>query len=123
MKYKPLNMFCKQTDELKKLIAEHPDYPIIVMCDSEVVCDDGYTWWYAPDLYFSLGEILDCEQDIDEEKVFIDRDEFKEAVEEKLSWLNEYEKLPDEAFDEIVSEKLKEYEPYWKSVIVIRATV
>ena len=31
MEYKPLNMFLKQTDELKKLIAEYPDYPIVVL--------------------------------------------------------------------------------------------
>ena len=32
MEYKPLNMFLKQTDDLKKLIAEYPDYPIVVLC-------------------------------------------------------------------------------------------
>ena len=31
--YKPLSQFAKQTDELKKLIAEHPDYPIVVLAD------------------------------------------------------------------------------------------
>ena len=31
--YKPLNMFSEQTDELKKIIAEHPDYPIVVLCN------------------------------------------------------------------------------------------
>ena len=62
--YKPLNMFTKQTDELKKLIAEYPDYPIIVMVANEVVADDYYGWWYAPRLRFSIGEILDCEQEV-----------------------------------------------------------
>ena len=42
--YKPLNMFIKQTDELKKLIVEHPDYPIVVLCSSDVVADDVYNW-------------------------------------------------------------------------------
>ena len=122
MEFKPLDMFYKQTDALKKLIAEHPDYPIIVVCDSEVVADDGYAWWYAPSLYFSLGEILDCEQDINDEKVYVDRDDFEEDLQDKLCWQDEYEPLSDEAFKKVVAEKLKEYEPYWKPVIMIRAT-
>lgn len=123
MEYKPLNMFYEQTDELKKLIAENPDYPIVVICDSEVVADDGYAWWYAPKISFTLGEILDCAQDIDEEKVFIDRDEFKESLEDKLSWQEEYDKLSEEEFNKVVSKKLAEFDPYWKSVIQIRATI
>ena len=123
MKYKPLNMFYKQTDELKQMIAEHPDYPIIVTCDSEVVADDGYAWWYAPSLYFSLGEILDCEQDINDEKVYVDKDEFREDISDKLADLDEYENLSNEEFDKVVSEKLAEYDSYWKPVIMIRATI
>lgn len=42
MEYKPLNMFTKQTEELKVLIQEHPDYPIVVLVGSEVVADDDY---------------------------------------------------------------------------------
>ena len=92
MKYRPLDMFIKQTDELKKLIAEHPDYPIVVIVDSEVVADD-YGWWYAPCLSFSIGEILDCEQDIDEEKTYIDRDEFEEDMISKFEWDEVYDKF------------------------------
>ena len=35
MKYRPLDMFIKQTDELKELITKYPDYPIVVMVDRE----------------------------------------------------------------------------------------
>ena len=123
MKYRPLDMFIKQTDELKKLITEHPDYPIVVMVGTEVVADDTYGWWYAPCLSFGIGEILDCEQDIDEEKTYIDRDEFEEDLIDKLSWDEIYDKLPDAEFDKIVEQKLNEYEPYWRKVIQIRADV
>ncbi len=54
MGYKPLNMFTEQTDELKKLIAEHPDYPIVVMVANEVVADDLDGWWVARRLSFSI---------------------------------------------------------------------
>ena len=123
MKHRPLDMFIKQTDELKELIAKYPDYPIIVMVDSEVVGGDDYGWWYAPCLSFSVGEILDCEQDIYDEKTYIDRDEFEEDIIDRLSFDGEYDGLSDEEFDKVVAEKMAEYEPYWKKVIQIRADV
>ena len=122
MKYKPLNEFLKQTDELKKLIAEHPDYPIVVICSSDVVSDD-YGWWYAPSLSFSIGEILDCEQSINDMKVYIDRDDFEDDVRDKVSWDDNLADDTDEAYEEKVQEILKQYEPYWKNVIQISADV
>ena len=123
MKYRPLDMFLKQTDELKELIAKYPDYPIVVIVDSEVVADYDYGWWYAPEIRFGIGEILDCEQDVDDEKTYIDRDELEEDIEEMLSCDNRYEKLSDEDFNKAVEKELNKYEPYWKKVIQIRASV
>ena len=123
MKYRPLDMFVKQTDDLKELITQYPDYPIVVIVSSDVVADDGYAWWYAPEIRFGIGEILDCEQDIDEEKTYVDRDEFEDDLRDNLSWDEIYDKLSDEEFDKVIEEKLNEYEPYWKKVIQIRADV
>ena len=123
MNYKPLNMFTKQTEELKQLIAEHPDYPIVVICSSDVVADDGYNWWYAPSITFSFGEILDCEQNVNDEKVYIDRDEFEEELTDALGDSGDYDEATDEEFDAVVKAELVKYEPYWKKVIQIRADV
>lgn len=123
MKYRPLDMFIKQTDELKELITKYPDYPIVVMVGTEVVADDYYGWWYAPCLSFSIGEILDCEQDINDEKTYTDRDEFEEDMYNKYEDDEEYKELDNYEFDEMIEKKLKEYEPYWKKVIQIRADV
>ena len=120
--YKPLKMFTAQTDALKKLIADHPDYPIVVMVANEVVADD-YGWWYASSLSFSIGEILDCEQEVNDEKVYIDRDDFEEDLADSLGYSGDYDETTDEEFDKIVQEELKKYEPYWKKVIQIRADV
>ena len=121
--YKPLNMFTKQTDELKQLISEHPDYPIVVLCNYEVCGDDSYCWWYAPETRFSIGEILDCEQDINDERVYTDRDEFEEDLTDILADSGDYDEATDEEFDAIVKAELAKYEPYWKKVIQIRADV
>lgn len=120
--FKPLNMFTKQTDELKELIAKYPDYPIVVLVDSEVVADD-YGWWYAPEIKFGIGEILDCEQDINDEKVYVDRDEFEEDLIDILSDNEDYAEITDEEFDTVIKTELLKYEPYWKKVIQIYADV
>lgn len=121
--YKPLNMFTKQTDELKKLIAEHPDYPIVVLCSYEVCGDDDFYWWYAPHISFCIGEILDCEQDINDEKVYTDRNDFEEDLTDTLGYNEDYAEATDEEFDAIVKAELAKYEPYWKKVIQIKADV
>lgn len=121
--YKPLSQFAKQTDELKKLIAEHPDYPIVVLCNSDVVCDDGDAWWYAPSLRFSIGEILDCEQDICDGKVFFDRDDFEEAIQCYLEYEDYTYGMTDEEFSAEIKRIEEKYEPYWKKVITIIADV
>lgn len=123
MKYRPLDMFLKQTDELKELIAKYPDYPIVVIVDSEVVADYDYGWWYAPEIRFGIGEILDCEQNIDEEKTYVDRDDFEEDVQYNVECDENFENATDEEFDAEVKRIITEYEPYWKKVIQIRASV
>ena len=115
MKYRPLDMFVKQTDELKKLIAEHPDYPIVVIVANEVIGDE-YCWWYAPCLRFDIGEILDCEQDVDPCVTFEDRDEFKEALEDY--YYGDFDGT-DSEFDKYIEKKLDEYEPYWTKCVII----
>lgn len=121
--YKPLKMFTKQTDELKRLIEQHPDYQIVVICSSDVVCDDG-GWWYAPSLSYSIGEILDCEQDIDDDKTYVDRDDFKEDVIFFVESNDElFDSLTDEEFDKEVKRIIAEYDPYWKNVIVIKCDI
>lgn len=121
--YRPLGEFVKQTEELRKLICEHPDYPIIVMVNCDVVCDDMYAWWYAPDLRFEIGEILDCDQEVNDERVYTDRDDFREDIQYALECDESHDNDTDEEFDEAVKKIMDEYEPYWKDVIMIRADV
>lgn len=104
------------TTELKKLIAEHPDCPIAVLC--RVGCSD-YAWTYASDIRFEFGEILDCEQEIYDCKIYSDRDDFEEELEEKL-W-EELKPIAEEELQKRLVEELKKYEPHWKDCILIYA--
>lgn len=113
------------TDELKKLIEEHPDYPIVVLAGEEANGGDYY-WMYCSDIRFSVGEILDCETPYYDESVCSDRECFEEQM---ADWL--YDKLSDDGvdmqsisndeFDKRLKEEIEKYEPYWKKVIVIWA--
>lgn len=124
MKYKPLNMFYEQTNKLKELIAKYSDYPIVVLVANEVVSDDEYCWWYAPCLSFSIGEILDCDQDVNDERTYTDREDFREDVQYYCVECNEdFDNATDEEFDAEVDRIVAEYEPYWRNVIQIRADV
>ena len=104
------------TTNLKKFIMEHPDYPIAVLCGEDASCCD-YGWTYASYIGFGLGEILDCEQDIDDCRVFSDRDIFKEELEEKL-W-EELKPIAEEEFQKLLAKEIEKYEPCWKDCIII----
>lgn len=121
------NIFTKQTDELKQLITGHPDYPIVVEVDSEIVADDSYNSWIAPDVHYYIGEILDCTQDINDERIFMDRDDFWEEVSYRIfecdnDFETKYGNISTEEYDRLVDEYVAQYDQYWKNVIVIRAT-
>lgn len=60
MKLFPLD-YAKNTDELKKLISENPDLPIVVLAGTDAT--DGEQITYCGDLRFYVDEILDKESE------------------------------------------------------------
>lgn len=107
--------------ELRKLISENPDLPIVVIAGEEANNGD-YCWMYCSDVSFSVAYILDVKTPYDrEESVFTDKTEFEDAVSDYAAD-NLPSDLPDEVLDEIVKNEIAKYEPYWKKVIAIYAT-
>ena len=125
---RPLGYFVENTDRLRKIILEHPDYPIVVQVDHDVVGDDYYAWWLAPCLSFSMEEILDCHIDsllgleLDDLNVFFDRGEFKDYIENVMD-CSRFDELPDEEFNRVLNEEFHKFDDYWVPAIVIRAEV
>ncbi len=116
------------TTELKRLILEHPDYPIVVLVSEEANNGD-YSWMYASDITFTVGEILDKQQPFNQELIYSDRDSFEEDFEEWL-WEDLHKRmeeegsnceLDEEAFQLILKRELQQYEPHWKNCIIVRA--
>lgn len=116
----PLNL-AKNTSELKRLIAENPDLPIVVIVGEGAIED--YACAYCNKVCFGIDEILDCEVPY-QEFVETDRINFEEQMEDWLwSEMSCDEHEPTEEEFQIALEKEKErYEPYWKKVIAIYAT-
>lgn len=118
----PLNLIAP-SDELKKLIAEHPDYPIVVLAGDDANTGD-YTWMYCSSISFSVGKILDCAVPWDDESVVTDEDEFNEYLEDWLfDEIRERDGDPpeEEEFQKILAAEKERYAPYWKNVIGIWA--
>lgn len=112
----------KDSTELRKLIAENPELPIVVLVGSDAAWDD-YAYTYCTCVSCFIDEILDCEPPFYNEGFVVnDKEDFRERMEE---WLldqdDRYAKMSDAEFDVILTEELKKYEPYWKKCICIRA--
>lgn len=108
----------KETGELRKLILENPDLPIVVLAGQDATCGD-YGWTYCSNISFGIGEILDCEFYDYDNIVFTDRDRLEEYISDILA--DEYINGTDEEFEAAVKKEVEKYEPYWKKVIEIRA--
>lgn len=54
----------KNLQELLGMMQEHPELPVIPMVDSEIVCDDGYSWWSAAWGYAHRAKICVAQEHI-----------------------------------------------------------
>ena len=110
----------QKTDELKKLILENPDLPIVVLAGEDANID-YWGWTYCSSISFGIDEILDCDYYDYDDRVFTDRDRFEEVVADNL-YDEYYDKEEEEEYDTVIKRELEKYEPYWKKVIAIYAT-
>lgn len=107
--------YANNTDEIRRMILENPDLPILALAGEDAGCAD-YRWTTCTCVYIKKGEFLDCEQEIDDCRVYTDRRDFAEDLEEHL--YNELD-INGEELDELVKQELAEYEPYWKPCLLL----
>lgn len=113
MKMYPLDLITS-TSKLKKLIAEHPDLPIVVLAGTDAT--DGEQCMYCSDVRFTVDEILDCKVPY-MDNVETDRDNFNQKTEVWLwddMYANGKKILCESAFEAALKNLKAEYEPYWK---------
>lgn len=112
----------RDSTELRKLIAENPDLPIVVMASYEALTDEYY-WTYCSEVHCEVGEVLDCECPWKEGIVYLDRIEFEDDLVDYLSNENEDmdHRLTDDEFEKLLENHKEKYEPYWHKAIIIKA--
>lgn len=109
----------KDSTELRQLIAENPELPIVVMCEGEA-CVDDFAYTYMSKVRAYVGEILDCETPY-AVYIFDDREDFVERISDSMCYEEDYANLPDEEFDKAAEAKAAAYDQYWKKAIIIHA--
>lgn len=111
------------TDELRKLIVENPNLPLLVFVGEDATSDYYYTACGRCTAY--IGEFLDCIQEVNNERCYMERDTFEEDLSDfyyNLMYNDSNSKQYSESeFERFIDEKLKEYEPYWKKCIILFA--
>lgn len=109
----------KETGELRRLILENPDLPIVVLASEEANCGD-HCWMFCSSISFHIDEILDCDYYDYDDVVFTDRNRLEEYIEDML--YDEYCEKTEEEYEAAIKNKLAELEPYWTKVIAIYAS-
>lgn len=109
----------QKTDELRKLILENPDLPMVILANEDSSNAD-YGWMFCSSISFHIDEILDCDYYDYDDTVFTDRGRLEEYIEDIL--YDEYCDKSEDEYETAIKNKLAELEPYWKKVIAIYAT-
>lgn len=108
-------------EELRKLIAENPDLPIVVIAGEEANNGD-YCWMYCSDVSFGISYILDVNTPYDkDDSIFTDKSELMDAVTDFMADAVT-DGASEEELDARIAAEVAKYEPYWKKVIAIYAT-
>lgn len=108
----------KDSAELRKMIAENPELPIVIMASHEAVTDEFY-WTYCSAVHCEVGEVLDCECPWKEGIVYSDRIEFEEDLADYLSDISA--KISDKEFEHLLNAQKEAYNEYWHKAIIIKA--
>lgn len=109
--------FLNDCKELKRLITEYPDLPLAFFSEDTGDYYCGYI--SCSSVTAEKGEVLDCYQEINDEKAFVSRDEFEEDLQEVLCGIDEYRNISDEEFEEIFEKEKSKYDDKWKDCIIV----
>lgn len=106
--------------ELKNLILENPDLPLLIFATEEANSGEWSTELASCRCHkgFVLDTTKDCWLPRDD-RVYMDESDLEEDILNALADEDEYKSLTDEDFNKIVTEKVKALEPYWKECIIV----
>ena len=97
----------QEFDEIRKLILDHPELPLI------------FSEWDGDGIMAEIGEVLDCQQEINDEIVYTSRDDFEADILYSIVELTGYDDRPEKWYEKEAKRIASEYEPYWRDCILI----
>ena len=104
--------------ELRKLISDNPDLPIVFLANEDA--NNGeYSTMFCTFVSARIGEVLDCQQEIDDEVIYTDREAFEDKIFEDIETITGYYDRPEKWYEAETKRIASEYEPYWKPCILI----
>ena len=107
---------------LRQALADHPDSPVIVMVSGNAPISQS-DWTVCTDnCAVEFGQYLACPQDMSprEEWVYISKAELYDDLRDNLNW-EHYDCLPIDELNEKTHERMRQFEPYWRPCVIIRA--
>lgn len=105
---------------LRQMLLNYPDLPLLVFAGEDANSGDYY-YMSCCSINANIGEFLDCEQTINDERIYEDRDDFRQDVADLLADMDENCTLSSEEFDAKVDATVAQYDPYWKKCIIVYA--
>ena len=103
-------------NNVRKLITENPDPPLVFISVDEVGTYDNL---FCSSVTAKIGEVLDCQQEINDELVYTDRECFEDEIFDQIETLTGYDDRSEEWYESEVKRIAAEYDPYWKKAIII----
>lgn len=110
--------FLNECEELKRLIAENPDLPLMFFAE-DTGNDTTYNYISCSSVTAHIGEVLDCPNILNNEVIFDEKGYFEEELQEMLCGIDEYRDLSDEEFDEVFKKEKSKYNDKWKDCIIV----
>ena len=106
------------TNNLIKLMQEHPDYPVVARVDSDVCYEaDQFLWYLGNFGSAEIGELLIYHEFSYTAKVYTERRHFIEDWQDENYSKPKYSKLSPEEFEEIAKKVCDEQN--WRKVIFV----
>lgn len=105
-----LNCSLNNTTELRKLIIENPDLPLLIFCGEDSWRDE-YPYEQADVKSWEIKELTIYKD------WWVDKDDYEERLSDELSSKGEYESLSDEEYGQMMKEKVAETE-FVKAIVI-----
>ena len=106
-------------DGLRQLILDNPGVPLLVFAGDDANSGD-YAYMSCSGCHAALDEFLDCQQEVNDERVYCDRIEFEEDLADALyNEIGDDWQGTDAEWDAFVESRVREYDPYWRKCIIL----